>query len=80
MYKGSVRHRHDLGTVYKSNEISFISRVSTMLRRSLQQLYNGLEMFLTTMSWALNDTELCLVNVVSSVAALIMSNTRGEAM
>jgi hypothetical protein len=51
-YKCSVRHSHNLGTVYKGNEISFISRVSTMLRRSLQQLYNGLEMFLTTMSWA----------------------------
>ena len=52
-----------------------------MLRRSLQQLYNGLKMFLTTMSWALNDMELYLV--VSSnmaVAALIMSNTRGETM
>ena len=52
-----------------------------MLQRSLQQLYNGLEMFLTTMSWALNDLELYLV--VSSnmaVVALIMSNTRGETM
>jgi len=44
-----------------------------MLRRSLQQLYN---IFLTTMSWALNDMELYLV--VSSMAALIMSNMRGE--
>ena len=70
-----------MGTVYKSNKISFISQVSTMVRRSLQQLYNGLKMFLTTMSWALNDMELYLV--VSSnmaVVALIMSNTRGETM
>jgi hypothetical protein len=68
-----------LETVYKSNEINFISQVSTMLQRSLQQLYN---MFLTTMSWGLNDMELYLV--VSSVLAFkaateltIMSNTRG---
>src|SRR5882762_7001582 len=53
-YKCSVRHRHNLGPDYKSNEISFISQVSTMLQRSLQQLYNGLEIFLTTISWALN--------------------------
>jgi len=52
-----------------------------MLLRSLPQLYNGLEMFLTTMSWALNDMKLYLV--VSSnmaVAALIMSNMRSETM
>ena len=70
-----------MGTVYKGNEISFISRVSIMLRISLQQLYNGLEMFLTTMSWALNDLELYLV--VSSnmaVAALIMHQVTGEKM